>query len=33
LNWPVQLPQEFEALVDGFQPKLNWVDEIYASFR
>ena len=33
LNWPDQLPPEFEALVDGFQPKLNWVNDIYARFR
>ena len=33
LNWPDRLPPEFETLVNGFQPKLNWVDEIYASFR
>ncbi len=33
LNWPDQLPQQFEALVDGFQPKINWVDEIYDKYR
>ena len=33
LNWPDQLPQRFEDLVDGFQPKINWVDEIYDKFR
>ncbi len=33
LNWPDQLPPEFEALVDGFQPKIDWVNEIYARFR
>jgi len=33
LNWPDQLPPEFEALVDGFQPKLNWVEEIYDKYR
>ncbi len=33
LNWPDQLPPEFEALVDGFQPKIDWVDEIYDKYR
>ncbi len=33
LNWPDQLPPEFEALVDGFQSKINWVDEIYDKYR
>ena len=33
LNWPDQLPQQFEELVDGFQPKINWVDEIYDRYR
>ena len=33
LNWPDQLPPEFETLVNGFQPKINWVDEIYDKYR
>jgi len=33
LNWPDQLPQEFNALVNGFQPKINWVDEFYDKYR
>jgi glutathione S-transferase len=33
LNWPEPLPQSFESLVDGFRPKINWVDEIYARYR
>ncbi len=33
LNWPGELPQQFEALVDGFQPKIDWVNEIYDKYR
>ena len=33
LNWPDRLPPEFNALVNGFQPKIDWVDETYARFR
>ncbi len=33
LNWPDQLPPEFEALVNGFQPKIGWVNEIYDKYR
>ncbi len=33
LNWPDQLPPEFEALVDGFQSKIGWVSEIYDKYR
>ena len=33
LNWPDQLPPEFETLVKEFHPKINWVDKIYARFR
>ena len=33
LKWPDQLPQQYQNLVDSFQPKVNWVDEIYARFR
>ena len=33
LNWPDQLPPEFETLVNGFQPKIDWVDKIYDKYR
>ncbi len=33
LKWPDQLPRQYQNLVDNFQPKINWVDEIYARFR
>jgi glutathione S-transferase len=33
LNWPDQLPPEFEMLVNGFQSKINWVNEIYDKYR
>ena len=33
LNWPDQLPQQYENLVDEFKLKINWVDEIYNKFR
>lgn len=33
LIWPDQLPQQYLDLVEGFRPKINWVDEIYEKFR
>lgn len=33
LNWPELLPQQYLDLVEEFQPKIKWVDEIYDRFR
>jgi len=33
LNWPELFPEELEDLVNEFQPKTNWVHEIYEKYR
>ena len=33
LDWPDKLPQPLEGLIDQFQEKLVWVDDLYEKYR
>ena len=33
LNWPAQIPEEFQALVKEFECKTAWVDDLYRDYR
>ncbi|MEE9356717.1 MAG: glutathione S-transferase family protein [Methylococcaceae bacterium] len=33
LNWPKNIPEQLEELIDEFNEKTKWVDELYKNYR